>query len=89
MIIILPKIWNQALLLVLFKNFTQDLELIQATLEGNALTSGDLTIEYDNITAGDVYFDKDEDTGEYLLNMELTESNYGYKIGKLSDYTVF
>lgn len=72
----------------LIKNFTQDLELIQATLEGNALTSGDLTVEYDNITAGDVYFDKDEDTGEYLLNMELTDNNYGYKIGKLSDYTV-
>ena len=66
----------------LITKFSEPLELIQTKLDPNSFEN--LTLgKYDNITAGEIYFDKNTKTGTNLLNIELDQYNFGYKIGKI------
>ena len=66
----------------LITKFSEPLELIQTTLDGNSFEN--LTLgKYDNITAGEIYFDRNDETLVNLLNIELDQYNFGYKIGKI------
>ena len=64
--------------------FSKPLELIQTKLDPNSFEN--LTLgKYDNITAGEIYFDRNSETTVNLLNIELVEYNFGYKIGKIQE----
>lgn len=72
----------------LIKEFTEPLQIIQTSLTENVSTIAAVN-EYKNISAGDIYYDYDEETGETLLNIELTDNNLGYPVGKLKNFSQF